>query len=67
MMHDFVDTHRDKAASTESFKVIAEKHMNKSMDLRVTAAWIGSSTNGSTAPRSRGTSSNTNCSRMAGN
>jgi hypothetical protein len=32
MMHDFVDSHRDKAASTESFKAIAEKHMNKSMD-----------------------------------
>jgi hypothetical protein len=34
MMHDFVDTHRNQAASTESFKMIAEKHMNKAMDLQ---------------------------------
>jgi len=34
MMHDFVDNHRDKPASTETFKAIAEKHMNKSMDLQ---------------------------------
>jgi aminopeptidase N len=34
MMHDFVDSHREKAASTESFKAIAEKHMNKAMDLQ---------------------------------
>jgi aminopeptidase N len=33
MMHDFVDSHRTKAASTESFKAIAEKHMTKAMDL----------------------------------
>jgi hypothetical protein len=33
MMHDFVDSHREKAASTESFKAIAEKHMTKTMDL----------------------------------
>jgi hypothetical protein len=33
MMHDFVDSHRDRAASTESFKAIAEKHMSKTMDL----------------------------------
>jgi hypothetical protein len=33
MMHDFVETHRGKLASTESFKAIAEKHMSKSMDL----------------------------------
>ena len=33
MMHDFVETHRDKPASTESFRAIAEKHMTKSMDL----------------------------------
>ena len=33
MMHDFVTTHRDQAASTESFKAIAEKHMTKAMDL----------------------------------
>jgi aminopeptidase N len=32
MMHDFVESHRDKAASTESFKAVAERHMNKSMD-----------------------------------
>ena len=33
MMHDFVESHRDRAASTESFKAIAEKHMSKTMDL----------------------------------
>ncbi len=34
MMHDFVEAHRDRPASTESFKAIAEKHMTKSMDLQ---------------------------------
>ncbi|WP_348265161.1 M1 family aminopeptidase [Telmatobacter sp. DSM 110680] len=34
MMHDFVESHRAKAASTESFKAIAEKHMSKTMDLQ---------------------------------
>jgi aminopeptidase N len=33
MMHDFVDVHRERLASTESFKAIAEKHMTKTMDL----------------------------------
>ena len=33
MMHDFVESHRERSASTESFKAIAEKHMTKSMDL----------------------------------
>lgn len=33
MMHDFVESHRDKPASTESFKAVAEKHMSKLMDL----------------------------------
>ena len=33
MMHDFVDSYQDKAASTESFKSIAEKHVSKGMDL----------------------------------
>ncbi len=33
MMHDFVQSHRDKPASTESFKAVAEKHMTKLMDL----------------------------------
>ena len=33
MMHDFVESHRDRPASTESFKMIAEKHMTKLMDL----------------------------------
>ncbi len=32
MMHDFVASHRDRPASTESFKTVAEKHMLKSMD-----------------------------------
>jgi len=34
MMHDFVSSHQDHPASTESFKAIAEKHMTKSMDLQ---------------------------------
>jgi hypothetical protein len=34
MMHDFVDSHRDRPASTESFKAIAQKHMTKLMDLQ---------------------------------
>lgn len=33
MMHDFVESHRDKPASTESFKAVAEKHMTKVMDV----------------------------------
>jgi len=33
MMHDFVESHHDKLASTESFKAIVEKHMSKIMDL----------------------------------
>ena len=33
MMHEFVQSHRDRAASTESFKAIVEKHMSKTMDL----------------------------------
>ena len=34
MMHDFVDSHRDRPACTESFKAISEKHMTKLMDLQ---------------------------------
>lgn len=34
MMHDYIQTYRDSPASTESFKVIAEKHMTKQMDLQ---------------------------------
>lgn len=34
MMHDFVQSHQDKLASTESFKAIAEKHMSTQMDLQ---------------------------------
>lgn len=33
MMHDFVESHRGKSASTESFKAIAEKHITKGIDL----------------------------------
>jgi hypothetical protein len=33
MMHDFVESHRERPASTESFKAIVEKHMSKVMDL----------------------------------
>ncbi len=53
MMHDFVDSHRDRPALTESFKSIAEKHMTKLMDLRGTIASIGFSTSGSMALRFR--------------
>jgi hypothetical protein len=33
MMHDFVESHRERPASTESFKAVVEKHMSKAMDL----------------------------------
>ena len=33
MMHDFVESHRDTPASTESFKAVVEKHMSKIMDM----------------------------------
>jgi hypothetical protein len=34
MMHDFIASHHDSPASTESFKAIAEKHMTSAMDLQ---------------------------------
>jgi Peptidase family M1 domain/Carboxypeptidase regulatory-like domain len=34
MMHDFMESHRDLPASTESFKAIVEKHMTKQLDLQ---------------------------------
>lgn len=34
MMHDFMESHQNAPASTESFKAIAEKHMTKQMDLQ---------------------------------
>jgi hypothetical protein len=34
MMHDFMDTYRNTPASTESFKLVVEKHMTKEMDLQ---------------------------------
>jgi len=33
MMHEFVETHRDRPATTENFEAIAEKHITKEMDL----------------------------------
>jgi aminopeptidase N len=33
MMHDFLDTYRLKAATTEDFKAMVEKHMSQDMDL----------------------------------
>lgn len=33
MMHDFVKSHSNDNASTESFKAIAEKHMTQNMDM----------------------------------
>ena len=34
MMHDFMEKHADQPASTESFKAVAEKHMDKRLDLQ---------------------------------
>jgi hypothetical protein len=34
MMRDFMKSHHDSNASTESFKAIVEKHMTKKMDLQ---------------------------------
>jgi hypothetical protein len=34
MMHDYMQSYRDTPASTESFKMVAEKHMTKQMDLQ---------------------------------
>jgi hypothetical protein len=34
MMHDFVESHRDHPATTESFKAVVERHMTKGMDLQ---------------------------------
>ncbi len=34
MMHDFVGSHQNHLASTESFKAIVEKHMGQQMDLQ---------------------------------
>jgi len=33
MMQDFVNTYRGKAATTEDFKAVVEKHMTKAMDM----------------------------------
>jgi aminopeptidase N len=33
MMHDFVESHREQPASTESFLAIVDKHVTKSIDL----------------------------------
>jgi hypothetical protein len=33
MMHDFVETYRNKPATTEDFKAMVEKHMTPAMDL----------------------------------
>jgi len=34
MMHEFAESHRERMATTESFKAVAEKHMTKLMDLQ---------------------------------
>jgi hypothetical protein len=34
MMHDFVESHRDAPASTESFRAIVDKHLPKQLDLQ---------------------------------
>jgi hypothetical protein len=33
MMHEFVESHRERAATTESFKAVADKHMTKAMNI----------------------------------
>ncbi len=54
MMHDFVETHRDAPASTESFKAIAEKHITKAMNLQGNGSTVPPpSPSRSAAPRSR--------------
>ena len=34
MMHDFMESHRNSPASTESFKAIVDKHIGKQLDLQ---------------------------------
>jgi hypothetical protein len=34
MMHEFIESHQNVAASTESFKAVAEKHLTKASDLQ---------------------------------
>ena len=63
MMHDFIDTYRNTPASTESFKLIVEKHMTKEMDLQRMVTWTGFSGNGYMARRFRATPSNMSLSR----
>jgi hypothetical protein len=38
MMHDFMESHHNSNASTESFKAIVEKHMPKRLDFRAERA-----------------------------
>src|SRR5436309_14796181 len=47
-MHDFVQTYTNRAASTEDFKAMVEKHMTQEMDWKATTKWIGFSTSMST-------------------
>ncbi|MGO9269713.1 MAG: carboxypeptidase regulatory-like domain-containing protein [Terriglobia bacterium] len=63
MMHDFMESHRDLPASTESFKAIAESTCPSCLTFKRTAASIGSSTNGSMTPKCRAISSNMNSNR----
>jgi len=46
MMHDFISSHQNTPASTESFKAIAEKHMPKQIDLQSNGNSTGFSMNG---------------------
>src|SRR5207248_10899414 len=46
MMHDFVESHRNSPASTESFKAIAEKHIKKRRTSEGMGRWNWFSTDG---------------------
>ena len=48
-MQDFVKSYAGKAATTEDFKAIVEKHMTQEMEWSATTGWTGSSMSMSTA------------------
>ena len=64
-MHDFVDTYRLQAATTEDFKAIVEKHMSPRWISIAIIAWIGSSTSMSTEPICRAITSRAKSRPMA--
>jgi peptidase M1-like protein len=54
-MRDFVQTYANRAASTEDFKAMVEKHMTRRWISTETIGWTGSSMSTFTAPRCRRT------------